>query len=986
MAFLTEKKFDFRCETLPRDTFGVVEFQGEEGLSILYRFDILLVSRDPKIDFDSVVQRPATLTLYREKGGDVDFHGILTDFEQLHAVDAFVFYRATLVPKLWWLTMTHHNQVFLDDTVEEISEAVLLDAGLTANDYEFRLENIYPQTRFVCQYGETHFNFLSRRLERDGIYYFFEQGPDSEKIIFTDTAISQEACTFEGCMRYAPPSGLDDIRRTESIQSFTCRQGVVPAKIRLKDYNYRKPSLTLDQEAVVDNNAQGEIYYYGEHFPSPAEGNRLAKIRADEIICRKREFNGESTIPCLEPGFSFDMENHYRHSFNQKYLTVGVTHQGSQTGYLISGIKRGLADRESDVYYRNQFSAIPSDVQFRPRRKTLQPKVSGTLPGKIDAQGSGEYAELDEHGRYKVILPFDLSGRKDGKASHWLRMAQPYGGENQGMHFPLHKHTEVLLTFVEGNPDRPIIASAVPNLEDQRSLVTGENQTKSVIKTGRGPKTRSVGAEWYDDGQSGDNILVLDDMKDNQHVVLHSNGNLSLEARGNSRYVENNEEDDKTGFGEYVGGILWEKDDSYRSPPGGIVGILNNLYGFRPSGFDTPEGDPASAPEWDNKESYSKGQIVRHDGKLYKCTSIDGTHSNPNASPHWSIIDSEEWEWVNLIDRGHVRAERMDSFVRHEGNIYDFGGYRNYNFGGTYSENNMDLNAKLNDTELEQDKAMRVGEADDGKPEPQPCGGPNFEYIDGLKDHGQNVWVSKKIKGAKYDYATETPSMEVKHDCDTYKYKYGGKVEEYKFTAGGVRRYKGIFEHGESWEWKYYGDSGLESSYTENLHYDNGKGHYTFNRHASEKTSLTFYAAASFSLDMHLAASSSIKIHGAVNLNVDINPGLLNKLTMVIGEESSVKINAAIGLKVDLGASLHFGLKGHLGGDLLYNWNAKEFQAWFPLTKLQKDAEVRAELRKILFQRQVFNMREDGFQAFRIQAQVKTGKLFANQHELQLFI
>lgn len=114
MPFLTQKKFDFHCNNFPQDTFGVVEFKGEEGLSTLYRFDILLVSLNPEIDFDSVVQHPAVLTIHREKRGDVEFHGILADFQQLHAVDEHVFYRATLVPRLWWLSMTRHNQVFLD--------------------------------------------------------------------------------------------------------------------------------------------------------------------------------------------------------------------------------------------------------------------------------------------------------------------------------------------------------------------------------------------------------------------------------------------------------------------------------------------------------------------------------------------------------------------------------------------------------------------------------------------------------------------------------------------------------------------------------------------------------------------------------------------------------------------------------------------------------------------------------------------------------
>jgi len=142
-------------------------------------------------------------------------------------------------------------------------------------------------------------------------------------------------------------------------------------------------------------------------------------------------------------------------------------------------------------------------VQFRPERKTERPRIAGAITARIDAAGSGQYAELDEHGRYKVVLPFDLSGRKDGKASAWVRMAQPYAGSDHGMHFPLHKGTEVLLTFIDGDPDRPIIASAVPNPETP-SPVKDSNQTMAAITTG------------------GGNKIHIEDRAGSERILLHS--------------------------------------------------------------------------------------------------------------------------------------------------------------------------------------------------------------------------------------------------------------------------------------------------------------------------------------------------------------------------------------------------------------------------------------------------------------------------------
>jgi len=166
-----------------------------------------------------------------------------------------------------------------------------------------------------------------------------------------------------------------------------------------------------------------------------------------------------------------------------------VEHEGHQTGSFWAGVGKERAEGEEKLTYSNGFTSIPSDLQFRPERKTPKSRFYGTMNATIDAAGAGEYAELDDLGRYKVKLPFDQSDMDGGKASRWVRMSQPYAGADHGMHFPLHKGTEVLLTFVDGDPDRPVIAGAVPNAETI-SPVTAANQTESVIQTGGNNKIR----------------------------------------------------------------------------------------------------------------------------------------------------------------------------------------------------------------------------------------------------------------------------------------------------------------------------------------------------------------------------------------------------------------------------------------------------------------------------------------------------------------
>ncbi len=503
MADNSKPKFIFESKGVDKNTFSVVRFKGTEGLSTIYRFSITLLSEKNDLDIGSILQNPAEFTIKREDG-DIPFKGMLSSFEQLHQAGKVCFYRAELVPKLWWSTLTHCNQIFLHENVQGFLGDVLKKAGLKEGlSFDFKLKGSYPSWEYVCQYDESHFNFVSRWMERDGMYYYFEQTEQGEKMVITDTHISHSPMKEGTSLTYSPPSNLDHAHRDEIVKNFMLKQQPLPKKVLLKDYNYRKPSLEMKAEALVSQQGMGEIYIYGEHFKTPDEGNQLAKIRSQEFLCREKVFHGVSTVPYVRTGYIFELKDHYRQDFNQRYLTTEVVHEGSQEAYLVSGLGLNLAEDADRLYYRNSFTCIPAQTQFRPERKAVKPKFSGTLNAKVDASGSGQYAELDGEGRYKVIMPFDESGRKGGKATTWLRMAQPYGGANHGMHFPLHKGTEVLITYVDGDPDRPLIQAAAPNPENP-SLVKDSNQTMCQITTG------------------GQNRIHIEDKKGGERILMHS--------------------------------------------------------------------------------------------------------------------------------------------------------------------------------------------------------------------------------------------------------------------------------------------------------------------------------------------------------------------------------------------------------------------------------------------------------------------------------
>jgi len=573
----TRQCFQFRISGFPNDTFHVVRFTGEEGLSRLYRFDITLYAQDTDLDFEKALSNTAAFTILGEKGG-IPFHGILERFEQLSHSGPHSFYRAILVPKAWWLTQTTHNQIFLDMKNSQFLGKVFEDAGLKKGiDFSIDLQEDYPTWDYVCQYNETHLAFASRWMERGGLYFYFEQGDSGEIMVVTDTLTAHTAMPQGETLRYSTPSSLQDGHEEEIVTEFILSQARLPKSVRLRDYNYETPSLELQADAQVKENGQGVHYVYGLHFKTRGQGAALAHLRAESFRSREKLYSGVSTVPFLRPGYTFTLENHFRGSFNQKYQTIAIRHEGSQEAWLVAGLGLNVHARHGDgLSYRNAFRAIPAATQFRPEPVTPRPAIAGTLPAKVDAEGSGQYAEVDAKGRYKLRMPFDTSDRSGGHATAWVRMAQPYAGAGYGMHMPLHKGAEVLVGFLEGDPDRPVIVGAVPNPETQ-SPVTSANQTKARVAT------------------SGGNLLSFEDQDGSQSILLFSpvegsymrigSASSDGEGSGSGNSGGSGDSGDSSGSGgdggdggdaEEKGG--WFSEDGLKLYTGGPLGVQCKLY------------------------------------------------------------------------------------------------------------------------------------------------------------------------------------------------------------------------------------------------------------------------------------------------------------------------------------------------------------------------------------------------------------------------
>ena len=492
--------FTMNCGSFPEGT-RVVGFRGTEGISKPYVFEVFLTiasEESHEFDFGDAVSARATLVLDRQDGRPpFAFHGTLSELSLIHEMGGRALVRALLVPRLWRLSQTFHSRIFTDQTIPDILKATLEEGGLTSDDYAFKLAGQYKTEEHVCQYQESHLDFLSRWMEREGMYYYFEQGDDGDKVIISDHRSFQHELHEQKVRFYA--LGGNDVSSKEALHSFVCRHRALPGSVRLRDYDYTKPTLNISGGATVSKMGMGEINVHGDRFFSPDAGKRLAQLRAEELLAREVVFTGSGTSFYLRAGFTFSLEDHPRSSFDTKYLAAEVEHYGNQAASTPE-MKR-YTGLDSDEVYRVDVTALPEKTQFRAERRAAWPRIYGTEHGVIDGEAESDYAQIDDHGRYAVRFAFDESDLKPGKASTWVRMLQPHGGDIEGWHFPLRKGTEVLFTFLGGDPDRPVIAGVVPNALTP-SAVTRGNHTKNVIQTG------------------GRNRLELEDKAGQQRITL----------------------------------------------------------------------------------------------------------------------------------------------------------------------------------------------------------------------------------------------------------------------------------------------------------------------------------------------------------------------------------------------------------------------------------------------------------------------------------
>jgi type VI secretion system secreted protein VgrG len=433
----------------------VQSLHGKETLHRLFDFEVGLVHfKDDAPSPDEMAGARVTLILERA-GVERHLHGLIAEVHDHLAPDAFTrtdlrFYRVRIVPRAFLLSLVETQDIFLGLTVPQIIQKKLATVSLDGAT-DLRLTGTYPEREFVVEYQESDLAFVSRLAEHLGVSFHFEHDERGDRIVFSDDNT--------GFLRLARPARYDLGGAAHiGVSKLTAERRIIPAYYACRDYNYRHPQVDLTAERSIDVGFAGGVIDHGSHYKTPAEGAALVKVRAEERAATQLVYAGEGNRFDFTAGGCFCVEGHADLAHDTELLITEVEHHGAQTTL-------GLEASVGELEYRNTFRAIPASRAYRPPRTTPCPRIYGLVTGIIDAGPGGSHrrAQIDDHGRYWVRFLFDTSPPGDAPPSRRIRMVQNHVGENYGTHLPLKAGTEVVISFIDGDPDRPLIVGAVYN-------------------------------------------------------------------------------------------------------------------------------------------------------------------------------------------------------------------------------------------------------------------------------------------------------------------------------------------------------------------------------------------------------------------------------------------------------------------------------------------------------------------------------------------
>ncbi len=405
----------------------VVDFVAHERISTPYCLDVALASSS-EIQFESVIEKESVLTV-RGMDSERCFHGIVRKFEYKgKSGKTKHLYSAEVVPFTELLSLEQDCRIFQDKQVQEIVEDIFKDSKIPSDRYEFRLFNKEHKRRFCVQYRETDLDFISRIIQEEGIYYFYEHSKDKHVMVFADDPVCHKPIAGNTTLEFKPSSGLNPESEVISLIEFSRR--LRPGTYVQTNYNFKMPSVPLQTlDTHKDETIQKyEIYDYPGQYGEEDRGSKLTRAFMAANTASRNQAKGVSNCPRLLPGHTFAINGHDSSEFNKEYLVFAVKHSGQQPQSLEEQAAGG-------ANYDNHFLVIPSNVPYRPLKSIPKPYIHGIQSATVVGP-ENEEIYVDEFGRVKVQFHWDRLGKRDENSSCWLRCAQTWGGGGWGAVLP----------------------------------------------------------------------------------------------------------------------------------------------------------------------------------------------------------------------------------------------------------------------------------------------------------------------------------------------------------------------------------------------------------------------------------------------------------------------------------------------------------------------------------------------------------------------
>jgi type VI secretion system secreted protein VgrG len=506
VAYTQENRLMAIATPLGDDALLLTGLSGEEGASRLFRFDLELFSTTEAIDFSAIVGGNVTVRLTLADGNDRYLNGYVSRFSQGGQQGDLISYHAEVVPWLWFLTRTSDCRIFQNKKVPDIVKQIFDEMGF--KDYKLQLYGDFAEREYCVQYRETDFNFVSRLLEEEGIFYFFEHEDGVHTLILANDSSAHKPCPNQPQARYEGASG-GAAQQDDIIQEWRVQLEMRPGVYAQADYNFEQPAQPLKADVSGKNSYEIYDYHPGEYRKQP-EGDGLVRTRLQELEAPCLVAHGSSDCRAFTSGYRFDLKEHYRGDMNQAWVLTSVRHSATQPGDFRAG-----SSSTTGIHYRNNFECIPYSTPFRPPRVTPHPVIQGSQTAVVVGP-SGEEIFVDKYGRVKVQFHWDREGKNDENSSCWIRVSQAWAGKKWGAIFIPRIGQEVIVDFLEGDPDQPIITGRVYNAEQVPPYTLPDEKTKSTMK--------SLSSK----GGGGFNEIRFEDKKDGEQIFIHGQKDLDV--------------------------------------------------------------------------------------------------------------------------------------------------------------------------------------------------------------------------------------------------------------------------------------------------------------------------------------------------------------------------------------------------------------------------------------------------------------------------